>query len=169
MQPEEIIKFWGRDNLKRWPEASLRDVAIPASSKSFLAEVGLPFRVDWTLRFDPEANQLPRLPNKSHYRRIGFDDVVPICLDEQHGGRIVAVEREVGGTERYINSSVECFGECLVYYQQYRTSVRGVTEDEVAKLITTTEERMRKADPTAFGDSNNWWSVILEQMNQGLL
>jgi len=84
MQPEQIIKFWGKDKLKRFPEANLRDVLIPAPSncKSFLTDVGLPIGVDWTMRFCAEGDQLPRLPNRSHYRRIGFDAVVPICLDE---------------------------------------------------------------------------------------
>src|SRR5712691_11585156 len=169
MEREEIISFWGRDNLKRWSEANLRDVAIPRSSKSFLAEVGLPLAEKWTLRFDSKADQLPRLPNKSSCRRIGLDDVVPICLDEQHSGRIVAVEEGIGGTERYINSSVESFGQCLVLYQQYRTAARVSTEEDVQKVIITTEEQMRKIDPTAFRDPDNWWPVIVEQMKQGLL
>jgi hypothetical protein len=169
MQIETIIKFWGRDNLKRWTAASLRDVSIPVSSKSFLIEVGLPYRVDWTLQFDNEAEQLPRLPNKKNYRRIGYDDVVPLCLDEEDSGRIIAVEDVIGGRERFINSGVDRFAECLVYYQQYRTSVRIAPEEEVPKLVAAAEEHMREADSLAFSDANNWWPVIIEQMNQGLL
>ena len=40
---------------------------------------------------------------------------------------------------------------------------------EILKTIPTIEERMRKIDPRAFDDPNNWWPVIIEQMNQGLL
>lgn len=169
MLPEDIVKFWGRENLKRWSESSLRDVAIPQPSKRFLIEVGLPYKEDWTLQFDPEADHLPRLPNKANYRRIGFDDFVPICLDEKRGGCVVAVETEVGGSERFINSSVERFGEFLVLYQEYRKAARAVSEEEIVKFISGVEERMRKADPKAFDDPNNYWPVIVEQMNQGLL
>jgi len=132
-------------------------------------EVGLPIRADWTLRFDAETNHLPKISNRSQYRRIGLDDAVPICLDEQHCGRVVAVEQEGGGSERHIDSNVECFGECLVYYQQYRALARVSSEDEVQEVIVTTEGRMRMADPSAFDDPNNWWTVIIEQMRQGLL
>lgn len=166
---EDIMNFWGQENLKRWSESSLRGVAIPQSSKQFLIEVGLPYKEDWTLRFDPEADHLPRLPNRDNYRRIGFDDSVPVCLDEKRGGCVVAVEKEVGGLERFINSSVERFGEFLVVYQEYRKTARVVSEEEIIKLIPSIDERMRKTDPNAFADPDFYWPVILEQMNQGLL
>ena len=169
MLPKDIVNFWGQENLNRWSESSLRDVAIPQPSKRFLIEVGLPSNEDWTLRFDPEADHLPQLPNKGNYRRIGFDDFVPICLDEKRSGCVVAVEKDVGGSERFINSSVERFGEFLVLYQEYRKTARAVSEEEIVKAIAGIEEGMRKADPKAFDDPNNYWPVILEQMNQGLL
>ena len=71
--------------------------------------------------------------------------------------------------DRYINASIERFGECLVYYQQYRVSVSHLSKNEVEKLITTTQDKIREADATAFGSPENWWSVIIEQMQQGLL
>lgn len=169
MRPEEIVNFWGRENLKRWSESSLRDVAIPQSSKQFLIEVGLPYKEDWTLRFDPEADHLPQLANKGSCRRIAFDDFVPICLNEKRDGCVVAIETDVGGSEQFINTSVECFGEFLVLYQEYRKLARAVSEEEIMKIIPGIEERMQRADPKAFDDSNNYWPVIVEQMNQGLL
>jgi SUKH-4 immunity protein len=169
MQPEDIVSFWGKDKLKRFPEESLRDVLIPASSKSFLKDVGLPVGVDWTMRFGVDGDRLPRLSDRSQYRRIGFDDVIPICLDEQHGGQVVSVEQDVGGADRRINANVQRFGECLVYYQRYRTSVQTADKDDIQKIIDATERSLRIADPTAFDDPNNWWPMIIEQMNQGLL
>lgn len=169
MQRWEIIQFWGEGNLRRWPEADLRDAQIPASSKSFLIEVGLPFREDWTLRFNPQVGVLPRLSIRRGCRRIGFDDSVPICLDEEHDGRVVAIEDVVGGSERLINSNIECFVECLVYYKQYRTVVRLASEEEVQKIIDVTGSQIRTADAAAFADPDNWWPLIIEQMNHGLL
>lgn len=168
MHTADIIRFWGRDNLRRWSEESLRDVAISASSKSFLAEVGLPLRADWTFQFDDEASWLPPLPNKPSYRRIGFDDPVPICLDERRKGCVVEVGDEFGYPERYFNASVELFGECLVYYQQYRLIARA-TEGDVSDLVAATEQRIRRADPTAFEDEESCWPLIIEQMSYGML
>jgi hypothetical protein len=168
MTDNEILNFWGYNNLVRWLESTLRDVAVPLSSKRFLMEVGLPGKTDWTLRFDPEAT-LPRLADKSNFRRIGFDDMVAICLDEQHDGCVVAVEKEVGGTQRFINTTVQHFGVFLVLYQEYRKAARRMSEEEVVKFIPSIESRMRKTDPKAFDDPNNYWPLVIEQMNQGLL
>lgn len=170
MQQMEIVNFWGYDNLKRWSESNLRNVNIPQSSKRFLMDVGLPCKEDWLLRFDHEADQLPRLPNKDNYCRIGFDDFVPICLDEKRDGCVIVVETEVGGTERFINSSVERFGEFLVLYEMYRRSPSSISERQLLNvIIPQIEERMRKIDPNAFKNVENYWPVIIEQMNDGLL
>lgn len=134
-----------------------------------MVEIGLPYKEDWTLRFDAQADDLPRLPCKSRYRRIGFDDAVPICVDEGRGGCVVAVETDIGGTERFINSSVERLGEFLILYEQYRRAARVLPEEEILKLIRTVESRMRDIDPNACEDLNNYWPIVVEQMNQGLL
>lgn len=169
MRLEEIVKFWGQDKLKRWSELSVRDVSIPPSSKQFLTQIGLPNKESWTLRFDPGADQLPRLSNRSSCRRIGFDDFVPICLDEMQGGIVIIDETEVGGSERFINSSVERFGEFLVLYEEYRRVARTASEEEILRTIPDIEERMRMIDPKAFENPNYYWPLIVEQMNQGLL
>jgi hypothetical protein len=168
MDRQEITEFWGRDNLKTWSEDSLREVAIPNLSKSFLAEVGLPFQEDWTFRFDEDANTLPRLPSKTTYRRIGFDYDVPICLDEANLGRVIAVEEEVAGTDRYINASVERFGEFLTLYKHFRRIGRLVPENQTKALIDEMELQMRTVDPSALDDANNYWAAIIEEMNLSL-
>src|SRR5215470_10524960 len=165
MTREEMTRFWGRDNLARWSEVSLRNVTIPGSAKSFLVETGMPLRLGLTLRFEIQADQVSRASTTRLC--IGFDDVVPISIDER--GRVIAEEAKVGRGEKYINSSIECFGECLVYYQQYRISVRAASEDEVQRLISVVARSLRNTEPTAFADPNNWWPVIVEQINHGLL
>lgn len=169
MKRADIIRFWGRDNLKRWSADDLRNVAIPESSKLFLVEVGLPFRADWIIRFDDQALRLPRLPNKPGYRRIGFQHFFPICLDENRNGCVVIVEEEIGRTEGYINSSVELFGECLVYYQQYRLIARG-SDDDLQAVVALIDQRMRKADPSAFYSVEDcYWPGAIEEMTLGML
>jgi hypothetical protein len=57
-----------------------------------LIEVGLPYKEDWTLRFDPEADHVPRLPNKSNCRRIGFvctlGDSLPMPVSDEVAARL---------------------------------------------------------------------------------
>jgi hypothetical protein len=169
MQREDITRFWGRDNLRRWSKNRLRDVAIPESSKSFFSDVGLPFRVDWTIRFDDkEAGELPRLLDRPNYRRIGFDVDVPICLDEGRRGCVLEVGQEFGYPERYFNSSVELFAAGLTCYQQYRLVAENVDLDR-SNLVAATERKIRHTDPEAFGHEEYCWPLIIEQMSLGRL
>jgi hypothetical protein len=122
------------------------------------------------LRFDDEAGQLPRLPNKPHYRRIGFDYIVPVCLDEARNGCVAVLGDKFDPRERYINSSVELFGECLIYYQQYRIKGRaaGEDEDKIARLVAAAARLLRTADPPAFADTESWWPLTVEHMDYGM-
>jgi hypothetical protein len=163
MDHHQIIEFWGSASPKRSPRANVADVVIPESSKTFLVTVGLPTNVGWTLRFDDDGTLLPRL-STTRLRRFGYDDVVPLCLDELAHAAVLADESGVGGTTRFINSSVERFGECLVHYQTYRMKVRGLAESEARNLIRDTGQHLRNADAIALEDGHNWWSVILEQI-----
>jgi len=167
---DEIIKFSGYENLRRWPEQNVRDLKIPDSSKAFLIEVGLPPKEkDWTLRFDTDTDAFPALPGKPYYRAIGFDYIVPICLDESRGGSVLADEAVVNGPERFVNSNVELFGEFLAHYEKYRCSVRGLSEKEVQALISGIEKIMQENDREALEGPENWWPGLLEQMRDGFL
>jgi hypothetical protein len=170
MSPSRIISFWGSENLKRWSASCIRDVVMPRSSREFLTDVGLPDKEEWTLRFDEEADQLPRLRGKTSYRRLGFDGSIPICIDENRGGCIVVLESEMGGPERYVNSNVESFAAFLTLYGQYRRTPQSVTEkDLIENVIPRIEGEMREIDPIAFSYVENYWPVIVEQMKDGLL
>ena len=166
MHPTEIVLFWKQSNLLRWPEALLKNVAIPNSAKLFLVEVGLPSGVDWTLRFDNATFDL--LEKHSGFRQFGYDDATPICFRETDGA-IVAVEIFPMDKVIYLNASVEAFGAFLVLYQRYRTGARQFSEEDILRTIDATENEMHTEDPTALVSPNNYWSLILEQMRQGLL
>jgi len=167
---DEIIRFWGYQNLRRWPERNVRDLRIPDSSKTFLIEVGLPCKDEqWTLGFDADTDAFPKLPGKSNYRTIGFDYIVPICLDESRGGSVLADEAVVNGPERFVNSSVELFGEFLVHYQKYRCSAKDLSGKEVQALISHIEGIMQEKDREALESPENWWPGLLEQMKDGFL
>ncbi len=170
MSNDEIISFWGFHNLKRWPEENVRLLRISEASKRFLIEVGFPCKEeDWTLRFDGETDTFPRLPGKPDYRTIGYDYIVPICLDENRGGSVLADEAVVNGPERFVNSSAELFGEFLVHYQKYRCSAKDLSEKEVQALISHIEGIMQEKDRDALESPKNWWPGLLEQMKDGFL
>jgi hypothetical protein len=169
MVGDETIRFWGLENLGRWAPSSLADVRIPDESRHFLTDVGLPIGQDWTLHFDPNVEAVPRVAGRPNYRRIGFDDVMPICIDELRGGRVLVLDTDDVRQDRFVNSSVEQFGQFLAIYGEYRRGPSTMSEDDILAVIADIEERMRKLDPASFELEDSYWPLIIEQMNDGLL
>lgn len=87
---------------------------------------------------------------------------------------VVCLEDNIGPGVT-LNSSVEKFGRCLMYYQMYREEVAQLDEQAadysttVHALIEDVERLMKQADSYAFADPANGWPVILEQVREGNL
>lgn len=129
----------------------------------YLREVGLPVGIDWTLVVTPPLRGTRRPMHDGEWI-LAVDGPIPICVE--HGGRIVAAEP---AGKRHVNANVRAFGAFLVLYQEYRMRVRGLDESGSQELINDTKVKMRGADPTAMQDPDAYWSVIVEQMRDGML
>jgi hypothetical protein len=92
---------------------------------------------------------------------------MPLYLDESRRGQVLAVSGD--GSERFVNQSVELFGQCLALFENYRRVVRSVPDEQADPIIASTEAELHKADPAAFKNDENWWPLVVEQMNHGLL
>lgn len=164
----EIVEFWGFENLKRWPEAAVSPLKISQASKEYLINVGLPKKLDRTIRFGTDFENFPRLDHKPHYRVIGFDLDNSICIDEQKNGRVVCVYTEKA-SEALINSSVELLGEFLTQDRKfgklsesyYEGKSENLTEEDIQKAFLLLEKRLQSLDPAAFGDDDNVWPILL--------
>lgn len=159
-QPERF--FWG-DALIPWPTDAIAVMGLGELDAVYLRDVGLPVGIDWTLVVTPPEHGA-RPPMHDGEWILALDGPVPLCVE--HGGRIVAAEP---AGKRHVNANVRAFGAFLVLYQEYRMRVRGLDESESQQLINDTEAKMRGADPTAMQDPDAYWSVIVEQMRDGLL
>jgi hypothetical protein len=105
-----------------------------------------------------------------------MDDFTPFCLDEERSGCVVSIVTPPYGVDRYINRSVECFGECLVHFQRLMTTrdeLQGgrveLPREEDLPVILSAEKRFMEVDSTAFANANDWWPVVFEQMKVGFL
>lgn len=154
----EWVEFWNECELTRWKPEGLTNVAIPGSSKDFLVAMGLPRKPTWSLSFDA-GDGLPPLPRAGWLHRLGSDYEVPLCLDERRNGAVIAIEDEDTLKCRFMNSSVEQFGECLVHLKRLLDDGRdaAVTAEEL-------ESTCRTVDPAAFADAESWWPLITEQI-----
>jgi hypothetical protein len=166
MKPDDIVKSWSANDLRRWPVQCLRDVAIPEPSKSFLVEVGLTVYSDVGFQFHPLVGDPPRLAGRPHLRSIGrMFEAALVCLDEQADGHVILVDPSL----RYLNSRVDRFAACLILYLQLRAIAQRSRPTEIPKEFAARFERdLLNVDPTIFSDPENFWAVIVWEMKQGL-
>ena len=166
----EVVDYWGVENLRRWSIEAVDELRIPSDAKEYLCSVGLPCNVDWIFSFDPDADDCPSVSASNHLKIIGYHYEVPICIDEDDTGAIVAAESVFGDPDSFINESVIAFGHFLMLFRRYglerADSVPDIVNDEIVDAM---EQRMRHLDISAFQRAEAFWPVIINQMHDGLL
>lgn len=164
----EMLRFWEGHHLRRWPASVVHTMEVSDTDKEFLLDVGFALDLDWNFEFDHDPR---RMDSPSRCWLIGYDDPIPLCIDEATEA-VVALEDALGLSTRFVNTSVRCFGECLVHYATYRRVGRTLDDHDDAaarSLIDEVSIGIAASDPAALGSAENYWSVIVEQMRYGLL
>lgn len=179
--PTDFAAQWGTNQLLRYEPVAVEGVRIPEVSKRFLIEAGLPGQAGPDLEFDLAGNNLPtltealaeeNLPTKfNRYRPLGVDTATTICLDEQDGGRIYAVDIDGVVPTRFMNSSVPQLAEFLLVFRNGAgVTVPALASDEdLEASARALEEQFRHIDPAVFSDADNWWPLIVMQRREGML
>lgn len=150
--------------LEPWPAEIVDRLRLSDTDRAYLKTIGLPQDSDCTLTFGPTE---PNDERSLGMVTIGHDGTVPICVDTQ-SGRVVA--RESDHEVRFVSSSLPMFGKFLALYDTYRRTVVDLHDEaEIAALISRIEGEMNAVDPDAMKNPEHYWSVVVEQMRDGLL
>ena len=177
MDAETLAAVWGKD-LRRFPRRAVEASPLNETTRTFLADVGLPHSAAPFLSFgrvysatsDSEV-YLPTLRaafdlDESELDRFiligadGADD--PIAIDRETDEVVWLVEEEDGGAVRYVNQSVEHLARCLLAYRSFVAEV--TARDEMAYLerrytdaqVERLEAALRQADAQAVNEGAMW-------------
>jgi hypothetical protein len=167
MSSDTIIKIWGRESLKRAPVDQANILPVSPAERKFLVEVGLPDVEQLT--FDLSA--VTSLKGHEHLKRIGTDYEAPICIDDQQHGCIISFDEEGSIPVRFVNTGVRELATFLTIYKRdwLAQNFGGMPEHEAQRRVDAITKEFQSHDLTALFNPENWWSVILEQMRDGLL
>lgn len=152
------------DDIVRWSSDELDHSMLDQKTRDFLNEVGLPRRPGLELILEPHESS--RQETKKYFE-IGHIDEVDVKIGIAPNAHVIAVEPN--DLMRFVNSSALAFGQFLAIFQAYRKNAQNIEEDEVLSLIERIEIEMRQLDGAAFENDENWWPLVIEQMNAGLL
>ncbi|MEV7346814.1 SUKH-4 family immunity protein [Streptomyces sp. NPDC093544] len=107
------------------------------------------------------------------YLVMGSDFGKAICV--QYGtANIVAVPVEAGPgggsvPPQFVNTGLPEFGRCLALLGRMWRLRFGLNQEQAGRWTVDFQAQLASLDPAALGSPESWWSVLLEQMWDGLL
>ncbi|WP_078969182.1 SUKH-4 family immunity protein [Streptomyces cyaneogriseus] len=107
------------------------------------------------------------------YLVVGSDFGKAICV--QYGtANIVAVPVEAGPggapvPPQFVNTGLPEFARCLALLGRMWRLRYGLNQEQAGRWTVDFQAQLAALDPAALGSPESWWSVLLEQMWDGLL
>ncbi|MFI6248719.1 SUKH-4 family immunity protein [Streptomyces sp. NPDC051016] len=112
-------------------------------------------------------------PDAASYLVMGTDFGKAICV--QYGtANIVAVPVEAGPggasvAPQFVNTGLPEFARCLALLGRMWRLRFGLNQEQAGRWTVDFQAQLASLDPAALGSPESWWSVLLEQMWDGLL
>lgn len=161
---QEVLEVWSADQLVLASETSpaLRD--LPEDARRVACQIGLPSSAEPLYEYEPPSSE-PQAGTR--YCRIGTDGGTSLLVGTD--GVVTSVSPNGEYPIRHVNSSLECFLLFLSKVTAARRRFREMADDDIDTVIDTLYRDLLAVDAGAFADPDTWWSVVFEQMRDGLL
>lgn len=183
---QELEQAFGPQALFRFDQRAVSRHGVPDVVAQMLVWAGLP--VDFGPFFWAQAQPHRPVPTLAElaaermvqpaadagsYLVMGNDFGRQLCV--QYGtAHIVAVPMEAGpggqpATPQFVNSGLPEFVRCLAMLGRMWRLRYGLTPEQAGRWTVDFQAQLVALDPPALGSPETWWSVLLEQMWDGLL
>lgn len=183
---DELLQVFGPQGLFRFDQRAVARQGVPEIVGQTLVWAGLPLDLGpffWaqaqpgrpvpTLAELAGEQGVQAASDAGSYLVLGNDFGRQICV--QYGtAHIVAVpvEGEPAGQPapaQFVNSSLPQFARSLALLGRMWRLRYGLTPDQAGRWTVDFQNQLAGLDPAALASPENWWSVLLEQMWDGLL
>ncbi|MEU0969993.1 SUKH-4 family immunity protein, partial [Streptomyces sp. NPDC005917] len=170
----------------RFEQAAVSRQGVPPIVAHTLVAAGLPLDMGpffWaqaqpgrpvpTLAELAQERGVQSAPDAGSYLVMGTDFGKAICV--QYGtANIVAVPVEAGPggasvPPQFVNTGLPEFARCLALLGRMWRLRFGLNQEQAARWTVDFQAQLASLDPAALGSPESWWSVLLEQMWDGLL
>ncbi|MCL2552702.1 MAG: SUKH-4 family immunity protein [Actinomycetia bacterium] len=184
---QELAGAFGPQAVFRFDQRAVSRAGVPDIVAQTLMWAGLP--VDFGPFFWAQAQPGQPVPTLAElaaqrgvqpasdagsYLVMGNDFGRQLCV--QYGtAHIVAVPLEGGPggapalAPQFVNSSLPEFARCLALLGRMWRLRLGLTPDQAGRWTVDFQAQLAAQDPAAISSPDNWWSVLVEQMWDGLL
>ncbi|MEU4872955.1 SUKH-4 family immunity protein [Streptomyces sp. NPDC021608] len=146
---------------------------LPADMGPFFWAQAQPGRPVPTLAELAAERGVQPAPDAGSYLVMGSDFGKAICV--QYGtANIVAVPVEAGPgggsvAPQFVNTGLPEFARCLALLGRMWRLRFGLNQEQAGRWTVDFQAQLAALDPAALGSPESWWSVLLEEMWDGLL
>ncbi|WP_129285353.1 SUKH-4 family immunity protein [Streptomyces sp. GZWMJZ-114] len=181
----ELAGAFGPQGVFRFEPQAVARAGVPEVVAASLTTAGLPFDMGpffWaqaqpgrpvpTLAELAQERGVAAAPDAGTYLVVGSDFGKALCV--QYGtGHIVAVPVEAGPggapvPPQFVNSGLVEFTRCLAMLGRMWRLRYGLTQEQAGRWTVDFQAELAALDPAALASAESWWSVILEQLWDGL-
>lgn len=142
-----------------------RNCDLSNTTKKILCDVGLPKEPLYFVQFN--IKEIENIKLDEEHIIIGNDFGTNICIN--YKDEIVSIDLENEYPIRFINKSLETFLECIITFLTYEDKINDADDDEINQVLQEIKKEFDMIDIQALSNEENWWSVVLEQIELGLM
>ncbi|MDT0346963.1 SUKH-4 family immunity protein [Streptomyces litchfieldiae] len=183
---QELVQAFGPQGVFRHTPQTVSRQGVPEIVAQTLVWAGVPTEIApffWaqaqpgrpvpTLAELALERGLQPAPDAGSYLVVGTDIGRQLCV--QYGSAaIVAVPLEAGPggqpvPPQFVNASLPQFARCMALLGRMWRLRLGLNSEQAGRWTTDFQAQLASLDPMAVADPESWWSVLLEQMWDGLL
>ena len=104
---------------------------------------------------------------------VGRDGGGLFCIDDDEHDRSVwwVSERDPGSARRFVNTSVQRFRDSMAIFHETWSSLRGLSDDQRRHRVAELRRELTAIEtaPSVLVEPDDYWQVILAQVEEGLL
>ncbi|NGO72331.1 SUKH-4 family immunity protein, partial [Streptomyces boncukensis] len=183
---QELMQAFGPQGVFRFDQRAVSRQGVPDIVAQTLVWAGVPIDMGpffWgqaqpgrpvpTLAELAQERGVQAAPDAASYLVMGTDFGRQLCV--QYGtAHIVAVPLEApaagqpAGAPQFVNTGLPEFVRCLAMLGRMWRLRYGLTQEQAGRWTVDFQLQLASLDPAALSSPENWWSVLLEQMWDGL-
>ncbi len=138
---------------------------LTENTKKILCDIGLPKEPLSFIKFNIE--ELKTLKHEDDFVIIGTDLGTNICINKND--EIISVDFENEYPTRLINKNLESFLHFIVIFLLHEDEINSADDDTISQIIQKIKAEFEQIDELALNNQENWWSIILEQIETGMM
>ncbi|MCI9079622.1 MAG: hypothetical protein HFH68_12015 [Lachnospiraceae bacterium] len=154
-----------QQNFKLITREEYRKYNLSNNTKKILCDIGLPNKPLDFIQFN--IDETKNIILDEEHIIIGNDFGTYICINNKD--EIISVDPQNEYPVRFINNNLETFLEFIITFLLYKDKISEASDDEINEIIWQIEKKFNITDIRALSNEENWWPVILEQIELGIM